>query len=95
MDGFRKRPLKLLWNSLLNGLGNHAVLGVGGMALGGAGVMDGVWDSFLDALGELLLGLAGDDGVAFGVGLTLTVFVLHLGGSGLDSSLEELLTGSR
>ncbi len=87
VDGFRERPLELLWHSLLDCLWDDAVLGVGGMTLGRASVVDGVWDGVLNTLGKLLLGLAGDDGVALGVGATLTVFVLHLGRGGLDSSL--------
>lgn len=91
VDGVGEGPFELLWHCLLHGLGDDAV--AGGMALGarGAGVVDRVGDVLLDALGELLLSLVGDDGVAAGVGFTLAVFVLHLGGSGLDGSLVEVL----
>lgn len=95
VDGVGEGPFELLWYGLLHGLGDDAV--TGGMALGarGTGVVDGVGNVFFDALGKLLLSLVGDDGVAAGVGFALTVFVLHLGGSGLNGSLVEVLGCSR
>lgn len=74
MDCVRQSLLETLWYGLLNPLWYNAV--PRGVALGRASVVDSVRNTLLDALGELLLGLAWDNGVAGCVRL------IHTGVSG-------------
>lgn len=71
MDRIGQSLLETFRHSLLHGLGYLAV--TSGVAFGRAGVMDSVGNTILNTLGELLLGLVGDDGVA------LCVRLIHTG----------------
>ncbi len=62
MDRVGQGLLETLWHSLLYSLGYYTV--TSGVALGRTGVVDGVRNAVLNALGELLLSLAWHNGVA-------------------------------
>ena len=62
MNALRQGLLKTLWCGLLDCLGNQRV--ASGVTLAGrvvgTGVVDGIWNSVLNALGQFLLGCLGD-----------------------------------